>query len=148
MFLCGRNLSVERGVMNGVSMNGPLRPGIWLLDKIMKANPMVSVARMDEATLARAQTTVLPDRGLISLMLGRAGKGVTVEKAGFVASHGDRLPLRIYTPRGPGSGRPVVVNFHGGGFALGSARQSDWISGMVARAVGAVVVSVDYRLAP
>ncbi len=45
-------------------------------------------------------------------------------------------------------GRPVVVNFHGGGFALGSARQGDWSCSIVARDLDAVVVSVDYRLAP
>jgi acetyl esterase len=125
-----------------------LRPGIWLLDKLMKAGPGASVAKMDEATLVKAQATVLPDRGVISVMLGQAQRGVTVSTSDFPASHGGRLPLRIYTPHGTERDRPVVVNFHGGGFALGSARQTDWISSVVARQVDAVVVSVDYRLAP
>jgi acetyl esterase len=41
-----------------------------------------------------------------------------------------------------------VVNFHGGGFVLGSARQGDWLCSTVADELDAVVVSVDYRLAP
>jgi acetyl esterase len=41
-----------------------------------------------------------------------------------------------------------VLNFHGGGFVLGSARQGDWICSTVAADLDAVVVSVDYRLAP
>ena len=37
---------------------------------------------------------------------------------------------------------------HGGGFALGSLDLGNWLCGSVADRVGAVVVSVDYRLAP
>ncbi|CBX99748.1 hypothetical protein IAQ61_003019 [Plenodomus lingam] len=43
---------------------------------------------------------------------------------------------------------PVVINFHGGGFVLGSARDDARWCGVVVEQVGAVVVSVDYRLAP
>ncbi|KAF2852785.1 esteras-like protein [Plenodomus tracheiphilus IPT5] len=43
---------------------------------------------------------------------------------------------------------PVVVNFHGGGFVLGTARDDARWCGIVVEQVGAVVVSVDYRLAP
>jgi acetyl esterase/lipase len=43
---------------------------------------------------------------------------------------------------------PCVINFHGGGFVLGTARDdARWI-GAVVEEVDAVVVSVDYRLAP
>ncbi|KAH7078077.1 Alpha/Beta hydrolase protein [Paraphoma chrysanthemicola] len=43
---------------------------------------------------------------------------------------------------------PVVVNFHGGGFVLGTAKDDARWCGVVVEQVGAVVVSVDYRLAP
>jgi acetyl esterase/lipase len=43
---------------------------------------------------------------------------------------------------------PLVVNFHGGGFTLGSAGDDVRWCIAVAKHVGAVVVSVDYRLAP
>ncbi|KAI8936787.1 hypothetical protein NX059_006031 [Plenodomus lindquistii] len=43
---------------------------------------------------------------------------------------------------------PVVINFHGGGFVLGTARDDARWCGIVVEQVGAVVVSVDYRLAP
>lgn len=43
---------------------------------------------------------------------------------------------------------PVLINFHGGGFTLGSAiDDARWIKTVIDE-VGAVVVSVDYRLAP
>ncbi|KAI4633210.1 hypothetical protein J4E80_000573 [Alternaria sp. BMP 0032] len=43
---------------------------------------------------------------------------------------------------------PVVINFHGGGFVLGTAHDDARWCGVVVEEVGAVVVSVDYRLAP
>ncbi|MDX7950277.1 alpha/beta hydrolase [Lichenihabitans sp. Uapishka_5] len=42
----------------------------------------------------------------------------------------------------------IVVYAHGGGFVLGSLDSHDGIVARVAEAVGASVVSVDYRLAP
>src|ERR1700744_5781261 len=58
---------------------------------------------------------------------------------------GPRLPARCALTS---AGRPLVVYFHGGGFALGSLDMGNWICGLVAASVGAVVVSADYRLAP
>jgi acetyl esterase len=125
-----------------------LHPGVRILDRIMKANPGFSVARMTPEQLERAQTTVIPDGGVAGLFLGRLAPGVDVRTTTFPARHGD-LPLRIYTPESwSRTPRPLVVNFHGGGFVLGSARQQDWACGIVARDLDAVVVSVDYRLAP
>ena len=40
-----------------------------------------------------------------------------------------------------------MLNFHGGGFVLGSSRQCDWSCSIVADELDAIVVSVDYRLA-
>jgi acetyl esterase len=41
-----------------------------------------------------------------------------------------------------------VLNFHGGGWVSGNLRQSEWWASSIAARSGAVVVSVDYRLAP
>ena len=43
---------------------------------------------------------------------------------------------------------PLLVNLHGGGFVFGNLGGADWLCGRLADRVGAVVVSVDYRLAP
>ncbi|KAF2633825.1 alpha/beta-hydrolase [Macroventuria anomochaeta] len=43
---------------------------------------------------------------------------------------------------------PCVINFHGGGFVLGTAHDDARWSNIVVKEVGAVVVSVAYRLAP
>lgn len=45
-------------------------------------------------------------------------------------------------------GYPVVVNFHGGGFTLGSPYDDARWCGTVVQQLNAIVVSVDYRLAP
>jgi acetyl esterase len=42
----------------------------------------------------------------------------------------------------------VIVYFHGGGWTIGSVEQFDAITRQVANATHAIVVSVDYRLAP
>lgn len=129
-------------------MSGKLRPGVRLIDRLMKASAGLSVARMTPAQLERAQQVVIPDHGPASLFLGRLATGVDVRTTTFPARHGD-LPLRVYTPEAwSRTPRPVVLNFHGGGFVLGSARQCDWTCSLVARELDAVVVSVDYRLAP
>ncbi|KQQ41799.1 alpha/beta hydrolase [Nocardioides sp. Leaf307] len=130
-----------------------LTPGIRLVDAVMRASPSFSVARMDPARLERVQALALPDRGpvgrVLGGVLGRVQPGVVVRTTAYPAAHGE-VPLRVYTPPGPrpAAGRPLVLAFHGGGFVLGSARQGDWASSVVCREVGAVVVSVDYRLAP
>jgi acetyl esterase len=57
------------------------------------------------------------------------------------------LPLRVYTPEGERP-FPLVVFFHGGGWVVGTLDTYDPLCRALAAAVPAVVVSVDYRLAP
>ena len=62
---------------------------------------------------------------------------------------GGDLPVRIYRPAGAAaSGAPVVVFFHGGGFVAGDLDTHDGTARLHAAGADAVVVSVDYRLAP
>jgi acetyl esterase len=58
------------------------------------------------------------------------------------------IPIRIYTPPGHTSPSPVVMYFHGGGFAIGDLDTHDGTARQHAVGADAVVVSVDYRLAP
>lgn len=51
-------------------------------------------------------------------------------------------------PSGTPKPWPALVWIHGGGYVMGSAAQEDDICRRFADAVGAMVVSVDYRLAP
>src|SRR4051794_5122589 len=57
--------------------------------------------------------------------------------------------MRVYTPAGDGIARPCLVWAHGGGFVGGDLdmREADWVAREICARAGAVVVSVDYRLA-
>jgi len=57
------------------------------------------------------------------------------------------IPVRIYAPEGK-KPLPVLVYFHGGGWVIGDIETHDGTCRMIANGAGAVVVSVDYRLAP
>ena len=73
---------------------------------------------------------------------------VTREDARFPARDGHEVPLRVYRPAGSREPLPVIVFFHGGGWVLGNTRMYDPLCSFLARAVEAMVVSVDYRMAP
>jgi acetyl esterase len=71
----------------------------------------------------------------------------------LIISHGDLtdIPVRIYWPpvaEHSHSDLPVVVFYHGGGFALGDLDTHDPVARAHAVGAEAIVVSVDYRLAP
>jgi acetyl esterase len=74
-------------------------------------------------------------------------EGVTAEDRAVPGPLGD-IPVRIYTAADGASPRPLIVFFHGGGFVIGNVDSHDATCRTLARLVGAVVVSVDYRLAP
>ncbi len=59
------------------------------------------------------------------------------------------VPVRVYQPLEPGTGRPLFVWCHGGGWLGGDLDmpEADATAREVCRRAGAVVVSVDYRLA-
>lgn len=57
------------------------------------------------------------------------------------------LPARIYRPQTAGP-LPTVAYFHGGGYVIGDLSTHDNMCREICRGAQAVVVSVDYRLAP
>lgn len=57
------------------------------------------------------------------------------------------IPLRLYRPSAE-PGLPVLVYLHGGGLVMGSNRSFEPLARELAHASGAVVVAVEYRLAP
>ncbi len=57
------------------------------------------------------------------------------------------LPVRVYASSDR-AGLPTVAFFHGGGWVLGSVEGHDTLARRLAARSGALIVSVDYRLAP
>ncbi|MGX7759925.1 alpha/beta hydrolase [Streptomyces angustmyceticus] len=89
--------------------------------------------------------------------------GVRSERFGIGRADGSALTVEVYRPDGavgsgpdatggaggPGGALPAVLHFHGGGFALGrSLPGQDRVAIELCRALPAVVVTVEYRLAP
>jgi acetyl esterase len=57
------------------------------------------------------------------------------------------IAIRVYRPEADGP-VPTIMFFHGGGFVIGDIETHDDQARLLSRDVAAVVVSVDYRLAP
>lgn len=72
--------------------------------------------------------------------------GVTTREIQVPGAAGS-LPATVYTPEGSGP-FPVVLYFHGGGWVFADRKVYDGGARGLAKQAGAVVVSVDYRLAP
>jgi len=70
----------------------------------------------------------------------------TVEDRAIPGPAGE-LPVRIYRPAGD-TPKPTIVYYHGGGWVIGGLDTHDGGCRALANAADAVVVSVDYRLAP
>ncbi|MEU7026577.1 alpha/beta hydrolase [Streptomyces sp. NPDC046275] len=58
------------------------------------------------------------------------------------------VPVRLYRPAGVEGPLPAVLFFHGGGFALGDLDSGDRTCARICTDTGALVIAVDYRLAP
>lgn len=58
------------------------------------------------------------------------------------------LTVRIYTPPNYAGNKPVVLFYHGGGWAMGDLNGEDFEIREFCRDTGLVIVSTDYRLAP
>ena len=118
------------------------RPGIDpTLKAVLDAFPLTFTAA-DGVEVARARLRQLqaPPEMLPDLRIEN-----------LVISHGDLtdIPVRIYWPPvAEHRDLPVVVFYHGGGFALGDLETHDPVARAHAVGAEAIVVSVDYRLAP
>jgi acetyl esterase len=110
-------------------------------------SPGGSVDQMTPEKILKAQELLAGHGKLTTGVTGKLAKGVvTVDRV--IEQDGERVPVRIYRATAQPPGSPIVVYFHGGGWTLGALDHSDWLCSQVCLGVGAVVVSVDYRLAP
>lgn len=116
----------------------PLDPQVRaMLDQLAAlGQPPVSELTPDEAR---------PAMGRIAL--GRLPEPPVPSEDRRIEGPGGELPVRIYRPVSA-MPLPVVVYLHGGGWVIGSVDTHDSICQQLASQVPALVVSVDYRLAP
>lgn len=77
-----------------------------------------------------------------------AGPAVAATRDTTVRGPYRDIPVRVYEPFAGHEPRPVIVFTHGSGFVLGGLETHDGLARRLALATGAIVVSVDYLLAP
>ncbi|HEY3833258.1 MAG TPA: alpha/beta hydrolase [Acidimicrobiia bacterium] len=94
-----------------------------------------------------SDATLATTRESFGLMM-QLGMGAVADTVAVREASADGVPVRVYTPESGPSPKPIVVYIHGGGWTIGSVPDYDPLTRLLAAEVGAVVVSVDYRLAP
>lgn len=125
-------------------MSRRVRVFSWLVDRVLGGDiATITPARLARGRAPRAST------GAMGLFTGRLDPGVRVTAATVGGHDGAVLPVTVYRPDGAAAGpRPLAVYLHGGGWVVGNAASAGWLCSGVAAATGAVVVAVDYRMAP
>jgi acetyl esterase len=109
-----------------------------VLDQMAEAGgPPINELSVNEARQASAALAAM--QGLPEL--------VAIVEDRTLLGPGGVIPVRIYVPCGKGP-FPVLLYFHGGGWVIGDIESSDGLCRILTNAVGCIVVSVDYRLAP
>ncbi len=110
-----------------------------------------SVAGMDGDAIQAARARSIPRGPLTERLTGPVDPSVGITFGTAPARDDFEIPLRIYRPRSVPDSRtdvPVVMWFHGGGWVLGNVVDYDPVCTLIAASLPAVVVSVDYRMAP
>jgi acetyl esterase/lipase len=90
---------------------------------------------------ADAVKAVMADKGVA------ADTTVTTKDATYPAGVGNQK-ARVYIPAGVAANAPVVLYIHGGGWVIADLDTYDASPRALAKATGAIVVSIEYRHAP
>jgi acetyl esterase len=107
--------------------------------------PMLPVATIDDIDTARGRLDAIigPFNAEVDTT------GLTIEDREIPGPEGaPPVPIRVYRPEGVATDRPALLTIHGGGFMMGSIEMEHAGATDLARHLSAVVVSVEYRLAP
>src|SRR5438105_1978003 len=119
------------------------RGGTMPLDPVVKTL-LDQIAETGGPTLREAG--VEQGREMLQMMAMMEGDPVEIERVEPITVAGT-IPARLYaaTNQRP---RPIVVWYHGGGWVIGDLETADRTCRKLASATGAVVLSIDYALAP
>lgn len=118
-------------------------PSIRILNWLLKRRPPVSELSLAEIEQLNAQQL---DGALAWLFLGPKLSLPKVVDQTLPGRHGE-IPIRLYYPHLEAD-IPLIVFFHGGGWVTGSLNSHDRLCRRIAQSTGALILAVDYRLAP
>jgi acetyl esterase len=121
----------------------PRIPGLPVIDVSDLAGTRAMMAGRREL----AAGIGLPPGVTMARLAAPAMPGVSGVPGAPVLAGPAEVPVLVFTPAG-GTVRPALVYMHGGGFVLGAAAGDRFLPAQIAAETPAVVVSVDYRLAP
>jgi acetyl esterase len=124
------------------------------MQAVLDAHATLNPKRIENLAYADARKQPTP-ADAVTLVLKKQGKdwSPTALVPGVISfdvtipGPAGELPIRVFMPSGVGP-FPVVVYFHGGGWVLADKNAYDAGARGIAKQANAVVVSVDYRLAP
>ena len=115
-------------------------PHLARILELMSGAPPLSAGTAEQARAGlRFATVELRDPATLPQV-------ASVEESSYLGEAGP-LRARVYRPEADGP-VPTVLFAHGGGYVMGDVETHDPQARLLCREVGAVVVSVDYRLAP
>lgn len=120
----------------------PVEPATQvILDQMAEAGPV------DFSELTPSAFRELSRASLGALDVAAAGAPAEDAEDRSIPGPPGPIRIRIYRPPGPATA-PLVAFFHGGGWVIGDIDTHDGSCRILSRRTGAIVVSVDYRLAP
>jgi acetyl esterase len=142
------------GVIGILAIGGVVLVRSWMTTPHGKLDPRVAVyLKLTNAAEKNRQQLAAPVEESRRMLAEKAASvaGDPVPMASVrdmkASAGGLTVPVRVYTPEGEGP-FPAVLFYHGGGWVQGSVDTHDSLCRVIAKKSGAVVVSVEYRLAP
>jgi acetyl esterase len=118
----------------------PLDPQVRaLLDQLVVGRPSLDTLPVDVGRRAYAESS--------AKLIPKPADPLDVEDRSIDGPAG-ALRVRVYRPPTARAGRPLVVWYHGGGWVVCDLDTHDAVCRRLSLGADAVVVSVDYRLAP
>jgi acetyl esterase len=119
---------------------GALLPEVQVLFDLLRQGK--ATRKLEPAALREGLVALAP-------VLGAGGPAVHAEEAIRIEGPQGPISCRVFRPGPPEQEPgPGVVFFHGGGYMVMSVESHARLARMLCRGIDAVVVSVDYRMAP
>jgi acetyl esterase len=119
------------------------------LELALDAQLLLRMLALTDTSLAGGDH--LDARAQLELRRGLVGPGVTgvrTRDLDIPSDSGGPVPARLYEPVSLGTGSPLLVYLHGGGWVIGSIETHDSTCRYLARNAQVRVLSIGYRLAP